>query len=131
MSRPLVEESEYAKRPLQRWTIQQAMEFAAAAEPTVSACGFLLSLYGSTMRRGHGRDLDVILVPKCSIAHPDDVLRAICGRFSAVLVGTQERSMFADKCALLHLPDGRLLDIQVRMGDPRKADEHAHLYGYY
>lgn len=121
----------YAARPLKRWTIQEAITFAAEAEATCSTAGFLLSLYGSTVRRGHGRDLDIILVPKCAIADADAVLRALCWRFNADVIGTPEPSMYADRCALLHLPSGALLDIQVRMGDPRRAEAQWEKYGAY
>jgi hypothetical protein len=101
------------------WTIKEAQQLCDRLEDVVSRYGFLLSIYGSTVRKGIGRDLDVIIVQKYTYAIPKVVCEAIKLELSASTVGKPEKSMFADHCELLLLPDGRMLDIQVRLSRNR------------
>jgi hypothetical protein len=105
----------------EHWTLLQAMSFCREIEGTVQRCGYMLSVYGSVMRNGHGRDLDIILVPWRGGAYPEFVCDAIKEHLKASRMVEPENSLFADRCELLMLPDGRLLDIQVRMTRDRDA----------
>lgn len=107
-----------AKR--QPWTLDQVSALCDDLEDVVSRHGFLLSVYGSTLRKGCGRDLDLILCQKRCGAVPAYVIEAVKRHLDAELL-VLEGSLFAEKCALLLMPDGHLLDIQVRMSPIRDA----------
>lgn len=106
-------------RPRETWTLEKAGQLAAELEPVVSRHGWLLSIYGSVLRKGTGNDLDIILAQKLTMANPADVLNAICQRIDARFTGPAVPSMFADLTAQLELPDGRLLDVQARLSRVR------------
>ena len=101
------------------WLLDEARQLCDKLEPVVSDCGCLLSIYGSTVRKGRGRDLDVILVPKRVSIVPSIVVDMIKRELGAKTLGEPEKSLFADHCELLLLPDGHLLDIQVRLSRDR------------
>lgn len=103
------------------WTLDQVRALCDDLEPVVSRCGFLLTVYGSTLRKGRGRDLDLILCQKRIGATPAYVLRDVREHLKAEQIGEVEESLFAEKCVLLLMPDGHLLDIQVRMSPIRDA----------
>lgn len=50
-----------AKRP--RWTFEEARPLLAALNDTVGPHGHGAMLYGSVLREGEGRDLDVMILP--------------------------------------------------------------------
>ena len=90
-------------------------------KPVVDRLGFLLSIYGSTVRRGRGRDLDVILCQKRVGASPEYALEEMQRHLKAVRIGKTESGLFTQLCSLLLMPDGHLLDVQVRMSSIRDA----------
>lgn len=104
----------------QPWTLDQASALCDDLEDVVSHHGFLLSVYGSTLRKGHGRDLDIILSQKRCGTAPAYVIDAVKRHLNAKVLVLEE-SLFAEKCALLLMPDGHVLDIQVRMSPIRDA----------
>jgi len=97
-----------------QWFIEDLPDFLNMVEPIASSNGFLLSAYGSTVRKGRGRDLDLIAVQARTGVTPkyfvEDLAKAVGGKVKHV-----EASLFSELCALIQLPDGRLIDIQVRL----------------
>lgn len=116
-------------RERETWTLEKAGQLAAELEAVVSQLGWLLSIYGSVLRRGAGNDLDIILAQKFAPADPAHVLNAICQRINARFTGPAVPSMFADLTAQLELPDGRLLDVQVRLAHVRDTRHKMEMWG--
>lgn len=96
------------------WTLEEASQFCSKYEELASHYGLLLSIYGSTVRMGKGRDLDIILSQKRVGIFPEAFIAELKSRISAITISGPEASLFAEHCELLLLPDGRMLDIQVR-----------------
>jgi len=102
------------------WTLEEVRIFTDEFEPIVSHCGFLLTVYGSTIRKGIGRALDIILCQKRCGASPDYVLKTLKDHLKAEKIDESE-ALFAEKSVLFEMPDGHLLDVQVRMTPIRDA----------
>jgi len=103
------------------WTLEQAAEVCAKLERIADQFGFLLSIYGSTVCKTVGRDLDIILCQKRTGATPLAVIQAIIYELRAEIVHPPKPSLFAEYGAVIRQPDGKLLDIQVRMSPIRDA----------
>jgi hypothetical protein len=100
------------------WTLQEGAALTADMALTAKREGFLLSLYGSTLR-GRGRDLDLIAVPWRTGADP----RRLVDSLAAELGGRIEDrgpGIFAAESAAIVIGD-RVIDIQVRDGTPKGA----------
>ena len=101
------------------WTLEDAQRFCNKWESFISHYGFLLSIYGSTVRNGVGRDLDVILCQKRIGASPERVLANWRQELQAQRIGESYEGIFTEKSEVFLLPDGHLIDIQVRMSGKR------------
>ena len=96
------------------WRIDQIPHILRILEPVANRNGFLVSVYGSVVRDLKGRDLDLIFVQKRTNVSPQYLLEDIVKETKGQLE-ISESSLFAELCALVKCPDGRILDIQIRL----------------
>lgn len=103
-------ETRNVERP---WDIGAAVaQFALMAE-TAEAHGYLLAVYGSVVKAGVGRDLDLLAVPKIVGAYPAGLIRAFVMRCGMTEIGPLEDGVAA-LSAILRSRDGRIVDLQIR-----------------
>lgn len=103
-----------------RWTVAEA----AAAFPAISKLaeqhGFRLSLFGSVLEKGEGKDLDLLLTPFGSTEHHE-------ARFLSEFGGVLKDS----RCNVAHNVKGYMVERDGRLYDfifgafwrPRREDE--------
>jgi len=96
------------------WRIEEVPAIMTLLEPIASRCGFLISAYGSTVRRGEGRDLDLICVQKRIGVSPAMLLDGLAHELHGK-IEQESSSLFAELCGMIRLPDGRLVDVQIRL----------------
>jgi hypothetical protein len=100
--------------PRPRWSIEDVPNLLSQLESVGDRHGFLVSVYGSTVRLGSGRNLDLICVQKRTGVIPRYFLEDVAYHLRAK-IEQAESSLFAELCALLRLEDGRIIDMQVRL----------------
>lgn len=84
------------------WTIKNACIVVRRIEPICSRYGLLVGIYGSVARGENGRDLDLMLCPKCCHYNITACVNAIAKEFSGQLSECYH-GFNEDRC--LHLPD--------------------------
>jgi hypothetical protein len=93
------------------WTLQQVPEFYSGLCDIARQHRFLLTAYGSTLKHGEGKDLDLIATPYLEGSRPAEFLMAVRGHLGRKFVYLENSSL--EVRVNFCLPDGRLVDLRV------------------
>lgn len=103
--------TEAAEKPA---TITDACRIVAELAPVAEMTGYILALYGSTVRVGRGKDIDLIAVPWRHAARPDDLVSAIAARGFTHVGKPHHGLMGTHAQVLVENATGLMVDLQVR-----------------
>jgi hypothetical protein len=95
------------------WTLDRALSFFRSITQPFQKAGWLVSLYGSVLIQGHGRDLDLIAVPWRPDANVMEAVDIIRNLYGATIEDDKEGIMGRSAIAL-KLMDESVVDIQFR-----------------
>lgn len=92
------------------WSLDRAATFVASIAERAHAAGWLVAMYGSTVTRGAGRDLDLIFVPWREGADSEGIA-AVLG-VGTVLADYHEAARDRS-LGMAFFVDGRIVDVLV------------------
>lgn len=98
------------------WTLAEAIKTIRQLTPALEARGWLVAGYGSVFTEGHGRDLDLLVVPKRPGLRGIDAINRIqeIAGGAASILGLAE-GLMNSLSSIVTDEHNRLIDIQVRM----------------
>lgn len=99
------------------WTLQQAQSFLRAFTPEIEAAGYIVGLYGSVIRYGRGRDLDLMFSPtrpKRFRVAPGDVMSHFRLRYKDPTAIRPYQSPMGHEAWQLVFQSGKIVDCSFR-----------------
>jgi hypothetical protein len=95
------------------WRLEDAAEEVHKLSDYGRSVGYLFALYGSTLG-GSGRDLDLMCVQcHAGAISPEVLIDELAAKFLAKEKTERYEGLFGVLSNCLHLPDGRVIDVQV------------------
>ena len=97
-----------------RWTLQQACELIRKTADFSEMHGYVLAIYGSTVKNGNGRDLDIYAIPNL----PDRdyfLLPQLLADFwgGEIWHGSEYKGLMKGYSIIIKL-DNKLIDLHIR-----------------
>lgn len=96
-----------------RFTLDEARTLIARAERNAWHHGYVLALYGSVLRDGEGRDLDLIARPHRHPHDEDAFLADLAADLPGVITQDDTSVAFPRRYVVIQLGAGRYIDLKV------------------
>ena len=111
MGEPMVKR--FDLNPAVLFALHEARSIIATVEPGAAFAGYIVALYGSVLRDGYGRDLDLVASPYRRPFDDDALVRAFeqVGR----VIEDNREPLFGTRYVAVQVGPDRIIDLKVRI----------------